>query len=617
MFLRYKANMSPEMRPKSFGTFEKRAPETNIFVLLSFPSLTCGRLVAKRHHFPSFSARLVRFCAFIPSFDRICVCRLWKLFGNEFKINRGRSGSRRPNRGGERLNKSSSMEHDTEEFHQLFEDAEEYDDFVAEVPSTRKAYSKLVKTRVRSRNRARGGGRHNKSSSMEHDTEEFDQLFQDDEEYAEVYFVAKVRGSSTGKANSKPVKTRVRSRNRAPIQRLFMSAENQRMIKEVLRDLQVARDGHAREMKYYRRKVGKTRKVGERKLVVECGVNVSENCDSETERKDQIYSSHAVKKLLQCGFEKTRCLDALGANDGDLGAALESLLCSCCELENIGKQNKDYSEANFQEAMKQRQGEVMALESVYGNAFTEVMKDSIWTINLSLPFLLDTYKPKNITTHGQKNKPEEKKEIPRDVCRFFLKGSCKFEGRCKFSQVSHNDRTYSNEMNSSSGKLEDGEPSGHSSSLFVLEVRFPKRSLYPFEPPVVAFYSTNELIPSAGCLNVTLQLIKEAKDLSTTQSPAVFCLATLLENEEEIMKCFKRPPSEFSLPIKKTINAPSFELVKNCIDKNSISITKPQIKKCEKSSQQLTIQEKNEKLKQQFEQLEVNNQHFQADLLSN
>ena len=478
-----------------------------------------------------------------------------------------------------------------------------------------------------SRRPNRGGGRHNKpgttnrvvlSSSVEHDTEELDEPFDDDEEYADEYddFVAEVRESSTGKASSKPVKTRVRSRNRALIQKLHMSADNQRMIKEVLRDLQVTRDGHeleenpcfdAREM---RRNEDYWRKVGERKLVVECGINFSENRNSETERKERIYSSHAVKKLLQCGFDKTRCLDALGTNDGDLGAALESLLCSCCELENIGKHNKDYNEVIFQEAMEQRQDEVMALESIYGDAFTEVIKDSIWTINLSLPFLLDTYKPKNITTHKDKNKPEDKKEIPRDVCRFFLKGNCKFEGRCKFSHVSHNDRTYSNEMNSSSGKLEDGEPSGHSSS-FVLEVRFPKRSLYPSEPPMVAFYSTNELIPSAGCLNVTLRLIKEAKDLSTTQSPAVFCLATLLENEEEIMTCFKKPPSEFSLPINlKTITPPSFESVRNCIDKNSISITKSQIKKHEKSSEQLTIQEKNKKLKQQFERLEVNNQHF-------
>ncbi|KAK2567372.1 putative ATP-dependent RNA helicase DHX57 [Acropora cervicornis] len=478
-------------------------------------------------------------------------------------MNRGRSGSRRPNRGGGRFNKPGTA-------------------------------NRVIL-----------------SSSVKHDTEEVEELFEDDEEYAEEYddFVAAVRDSTTEKANSKPVKTRVRSRNRALIQTLQMSADNQRMIKEVLQDLQVSREGHElKEIRYFddrqmKRNEDYWRKVGERKLVVEGVVNFSEDCDSEAERKDQIYSSHAIKKLIQCGFERTRCLDALGASDGDLGAALESLLCNCCELENIGQQNMDYNETKFQEAIEHRQDEVLALESIYGDAFTEVIKDSIWTINLALPFLLDTYKPKDTTTPRHKNKPDDKKEIPRNVCRFFLKGICKFEGRCKFSHVSHNDRAYSKEMNSGSGKLEDGETPGDSSS-FVLEVRFPKRSLYPFEPPVVAFYSKNELIPSAGCLNVTLRLMKEAKDLSTTQSPVIFCLATLLENEEEIMTCFKRPPSEFSLPIKKTITPPSFELVENCIDKNSVPIKKPQIKKHEKSSQQLTIQEKNKKLKQQFERLE-------------
>ena len=101
-------------------------------------------------------------------------------------MNRGRSGSRRPNRGGGRFNKPGTA-------------------------------NRVIL-----------------SSSVKHDTEEVEELFEDDEEYAEEYddFVAAVRDSTTEKANSKPVKTRVRSRNRALIQTLQMSADNQRMIKE-------------------------------------------------------------------------------------------------------------------------------------------------------------------------------------------------------------------------------------------------------------------------------------------------------------------------------------------------------------------------------------------------
>ena len=60
-----------------------------------------------------------------------------------------------------------------------------------------------------------------------------------------------------------------------------------------------------------------------------------------------------MKKLLQCGFEKKRCIDAFQENDGDLGAVLQFLLRSCCELNQLGRDNPDYTEEKFQETVFQ------------------------------------------------------------------------------------------------------------------------------------------------------------------------------------------------------------------------------------------------------------------------
>ena len=470
-----------------------------------------------------------------------------------------------------------------------------------------------------SRRPNRGGGSFNKpravnsaavTKSTEQDQDELDDS-EDDGDYDD--FVVEIREPSPEGRNPAPAKTRRRSSNKALIQRLQMSVENQEMIETVMRDLQINRSGHdfeeklafnARETK---RNEAYWNKVGERKLVIEGGVSADWVGESQFEIKDEIYSSYAVKKLLQCGFKKGRCLVALSENDGDLGAALESLLCSCCELNQIGKENPDYTEEKFKEAVLQRQEKVMAFESIYGDAFTEVIADSIWTIKLSLPFPLEAFKPKMRVENGCKSKTTKKRESSREVCRFYLEGNCKFGDTCRFSHLKSDDETDS--VNETTKNVEI--PTMNNETVdpflpFVLEVRFSKESLYPFEPPVVVFYSTNELIPSSGCLNVTLRLVREAKDLSTAESPAIFCLASLLENEGEIMECFRAPPSEYSLPAKKSIPAQSIQLVQSNDAKIEAANNKLQPKQPQQSSDQLPIQERNRKLKQQVERLQVN-----------
>lgn len=478
-----------------------------------------------------------------------------------------------------------------------------------------------------SRRPNRGGGRFNKpktsnravfSPSKEHDV---DDDSTDDRQYDDSgveVCEALTKGRSAGS-----VKTCWRSSNKALIQTLHMSVENREMVDEVLRDLQITSGDNefhqspACNAKEIERNEAYWKKVGERKLLIEGGVTFADAVDGESqvEINDEIYSSYAVQKLLQCGFEKKRCLVALRENDGDVGAALESLLCSCCGLNVIGKENPNYSEENFQQAVLQRREEVLALQSIYGDAFTEVIKDSIWNVKFSLPFLFDVFKTRNNKDNGYNGQKNKKLETSKRVCRFFLDGYCRFDDRCRFSHASSDFEKKSNEATNSTEIPSMNNESADPSFPFILEVRFCKGSLYPFEPPLVAFYSTSESIPSSGCLNVTLRLIREAKDLSTTESPIIFCLTSLLENEEEIMKCFNNSPSEYSLPVKKSITAKSDEMITCESDKKEATPKKPQLKQLPQSSNQLTIKDRNGKLKQQFERLQVSFLGLLADLL--
>lgn len=482
--------------------------------------------------------------------------------------------------------------------------------------------------RGRSRRPNRGGGRFNikprtlnravlSSATQERDQDLED--YTDDEEYMYGDAVSGIREPSPpDRKSALPAKTKWKFK--APIQRLQMSAENQEMVEEALRDFQLARPSNDDcksvdfDAKQVQRNETYWKKVGDQKLVIESGINFATDRENELqiEVDEEIYSSYAVKKLLQCGFEKQRCIDALKQNNGDLGAAMEYLLCGCCELSHLGKKNPAYSEEMFQEATIQRQEEAMALESIYNEAFTDVLADSVWTIKLALPFLQAEFELKNSRENMHKNKTTRKStEKAANACRFFLQGYCKFGDKCRLSHAKSDKETSSNETKIEPEVKDATTERTGPSFLFHMEVRFCKGSLYPFEPPLVVFYSTHESISPSGCLNVTLRLNRESKDLCDTQSPVIFCLASLLENEEEIMACFKMPPSEYSLPVAAKIvtaltnsQGNGFERdlpsAKSGVVNKKMDITEPQA-----YPDVLKTQKKNRKLKQQFQQLQV------------
>lgn len=493
----------------------------------------------------------------------------------ELRMNRGRGGSRRPNRGGGRFN-----------------------------------------VKPRTLNRALLS-----SAKQERDQDEEDCRDDFDEVFVYGDAVAGIREHSPDRKSTVMAKSKWRSK--APIQRLQMSGENQEMIEEALRDLQRARTSnndckkvHDFDVTQVERNKAYWKRAGDQKLVVESGINFAADRENElqVEVDEEVYSSYAVKKLFQCGFEKKRCIDALKQNNGDLGAALEYLLCGCCELSQLGKKNPAYSEETFQEAIVQRQEEAMALESIYNEAFTEVLADSVWTIKLELPFLQAEFELKNSRENVRKQKTTKKStEKAANACKFFQQGYCKFGDKCRLSHAKTGNETSSNETKSESAVTDVtcmNDRTGPS-FLFHLEVRFCKGSLYPFEPPLVVFYSTHESASPSGCLNVTLRLNRESKDLCDAQNPVIFCLTSLLENEEEIMSYYKMPPSEYSLPVTTKIVMPLTNSEGSVLerdlpsDKSRAVNKKVNITETQASPDVLKIQKKNRSLKQQFQQLQV------------
>ena len=71
------------------------------------------------------------------------------------------------------------------------------------------------------------------------------------------------------------------------------------------------------------------------------------------------------------------------------------------------------------------------------------------------------------------------------------------------------------------------------------------------------------------------------------------------------MECFKKPPSEFSLPPKNKDTLQSIGAFSNNDDKKGVTSGKAQTNEPQQSLDELTVQEKNKKLKQQFVRLQV------------
>nr|XP_040030186.1 putative ATP-dependent RNA helicase DHX57 [Gasterosteus aculeatus aculeatus]XP_040030187.1 putative ATP-dependent RNA helicase DHX57 [Gasterosteus aculeatus aculeatus] len=347
-----------------------------------------------------------------------------------------------------------------------------------------------------------------------------------------------------------------------PMQRLFMTNENQEQLKELLRNLQTqdfdepydesdsdysGEDGDEEEFDELDH-----RDEGQFWATTDEPVEKAESPAYDTESDDErptpepVISLFAIGKLCRYGFDRERGKKALQSGGGEFGVTLEQLL-SQIFIERYGQKavSPDGLEVvPMDECLSQRQEEALALTAIYGERFSERIANVVWTVTLDVSFLSD-----NAAKNGRQVGSRGGGAVSiRDVCRFFLKGQgCRFGDKCKFK---HQLPTKGSSR-AGSPDLDGPSRPGFSSSSppeYELEVRFPRGNRYPFQAPIVAFSTTDESFGAAGRLSVTERLFGEALAAAKSNEPVVYTLITLCEDETIMRELLAVSHHKFSTP---------------------------------------------------------------------
>ncbi|XP_062238663.1 putative ATP-dependent RNA helicase DHX57 [Platichthys flesus] len=363
----------------------------------------------------------------------------------------------------------------------------------------------------------------------------------------------------------KPVDSSRLELSSMPMQKIFMTNENQEQLKELLRDLQAqdSYDPYDEEDSDYSGEEADEEEYDEldhrdegqfwntNDEPVERAESPSYDIESDDERPppEPMISLFAIGKLCRFGFDRERSKLALESCGGDFGATLEQLLHQVFS-ERYGQ--KAVSPDNLKgvpmdECFSQRQEEALVLTAIFGDRFSERICNAVWVVSLDLSFL-----PVN---NGKKREGQGggRPVHIRDVCRFFLKGQgCRFGNKCKFKhQLPDKGRSGSPDP---TGPSQPGF-SSYSPPEYELEIRFPKGNRYPFQAPIVAFSTNNESIGAPGRLSVTERLFEEALSSAKSSEPVVYNLTTLCEDEAMMMELlavshhkYSTPPPVLSVP---------------------------------------------------------------------
>lgn len=195
--------------------------------------------------------------------------------------------------------------------------------------------------------------------------------------------------------------------------------------------------------------------------------------------------------------------------------------------------------ANIKDCLEQRQEEALALRSICGDKFVERIQNQVWTITLELAYLTDILskaKQGNSITSNIVNTNSQ------GICKYYLRGDCKFGSRCKFKhETPHSQKSLP-------PIREDAHLRSDNAPVYELEVRFPEDNKYPYQPPLVAFYSTNENLPLSCRLHLVEFLYEKALISSESNKPVVYDFITCLEDEAQVVKLLSKTPHKYSVP---------------------------------------------------------------------
>lgn len=252
---------------------------------------------------------------------------------------------------------------------------------------------------------------------------------------------------------------------------------------------------------------------------------------SEPEDEKERYNMFASMRLESYYFHQNHCLEALEYCNGEIEDALELLYKKYFHIESKTAEFKQ--QFSQKELLEQRVDEKNVLESMYDKAFNEKIKNSVWIITLKLDYLINLLLPKKKPLQNKESKSNRKK---KEMCRGFLKGHCKYGLNCRFSHELE-----------PKPKVEESHLDNYT---FELEMRFPRDSIYPYEPPLI-FLKTNAPLKDQICLHICKRLYKEAENFAQDGFPCVYSILDLLQNEEEIISYIKENKVNFLLPNEK------------------------------------------------------------------
>lgn len=211
-----------------------------------------------------------------------------------------------------------------------------------------------------------------------------------------------------------------------------------------------------------------------------------------------------------------------------------------CFLEKFGQRmqiSESAAHVSTENCLEQRREEAFVLCSICGDKFVERIQNRVWTVALDMAYLTDSLsksKQRNSNTNdGLKTSLE--------VCRHYLRGDCRFGSKCKFKHESPH-------LQKGLLSLKEDAHLRLNTPVYELEIRFPEGNKYPYQPPLMAFYSTNENLPLACRLHIAEFLYEKALIASESNEPVVYALIRCLEDEAEVTKLLTKTSHRYSVP---------------------------------------------------------------------
>ncbi|XP_049617276.1 putative ATP-dependent RNA helicase DHX57 [Syngnathus scovelli] len=343
---------------------------------------------------------------------------------------------------------------------------------------------------------------------------------------------------------AKPSDSRMHETSSMPMQKIFMTNKNQKLVKDLLWDLRNLdehgdtglNDEEEEEAEEYdeidHREEGQFWTTTDEPVERAASPEEYES-DHERPPAEPVVSLFAIGKLSRYGFDRERSKQALESCGGDFGITLEQLLNEVY-TERYGQEavsNAGPSATPIDECLNQRQEEALALAAIFGDRFQERITNSVWVITLEPPFL---------TNKIEKNYSEKSS---KKVCQFYLKGNtCRYGSKCKFKHQAP-DKGLSDQYGPAQTEI-----SSYSPPEYELEIRFPKGNSYPSQAPVVAYSTNDEAVGAAGRLSVTERLFGEALMAAHNKEPVVYTLVSVCEDETTMKELLGVAHHKYSKP---------------------------------------------------------------------